>query len=214
MGDGTFNQDLLSTIRESIQMHRRLIWIFAGSHHITELKHAHWDSYLVSVRTIEVPPFSEAETRLLLTEPLKESPLFRDDDARRPRFDAAFWGERGIEWIHQNRRLAAPSPTRSPESRSIWSTRRTFVTRPRHAGTCGRSIDRRWRTVLRQLMRGKSELPGEWDYLARFRTRDEQPPPQDEAIFQSLRHRQLIAEEGGMWRLRVPLMQRWLRERG
>ena len=40
-----FNNDLLATIRESIQMHRRLIWIFVGSHHITELRHAPWDSY-------------------------------------------------------------------------------------------------------------------------------------------------------------------------
>ena len=76
IGEGVFNLDLLATIRESVQMHRRLIWVFAGSHHITELKHAPWDSYFVSLRTIEVPPFSEAETRLLLTEPLKESPLY------------------------------------------------------------------------------------------------------------------------------------------
>jgi hypothetical protein len=38
-------------------------------------------------------------------------------------------------------------------------------------------------TVLRQLMRGESELPGEWDYLTGFRSKDEQPPPEDEAIF-------------------------------
>ncbi len=67
--------------------------------------------------------------------------------------------------------------------------------------------------VLRQLMQGESELPGEWDYLAGFRNRDEQPPPDDENILQSLRHRQIIAEDG-QWRLRVPLMQRWLRQRG
>ena len=69
-------------------------------------------------------------------------------------------------------------------------------------------------TVLRQLMRGESELPGEWEYLLGFRKQDAQPPPVDEAIFQSLRHRQLVVEDGDMWRLRVPLMQRWLRERG
>jgi hypothetical protein len=69
-------------------------------------------------------------------------------------------------------------------------------------------------TVLRQLMRGESELPGEWEYLTGFRSKDEQPPPDDEAIFESLRRRHLIIEGGGMWRLRVPLMQRWLRQRG
>jgi hypothetical protein len=42
IGAGVFNLDLLSSIRESVQTHRRLIWVFAGSHHITELKHASW----------------------------------------------------------------------------------------------------------------------------------------------------------------------------
>jgi hypothetical protein len=69
-------------------------------------------------------------------------------------------------------------------------------------------------TVLRQLMRGESEISGEWDYLAGFRTRDEQAPTAEEAVFQSLRRRQLVIANGGMWRLRVPLMQRWLRARG
>jgi hypothetical protein len=57
-----FSEDLLAMLRESIQSHRRLIWVFAGSHHITELTHAPWSSYLVSVRTLEVPPFTEAES--------------------------------------------------------------------------------------------------------------------------------------------------------
>lgn len=56
--------------------------------------------------------------------------------------------------------------------------------------------------------------PGEWTYLCGFRTRDTQPPPSDEAAYQALRRRLLVAEDQGQWRLRVPLMQRWLRERG
>src|SRR3712207_6911741 len=59
----------------------------------SELPHAPWTSYLVSARTVEVPPFTEAETRLLLTEPLKHSTLWRRDDKGRPRFDPEFWGE-------------------------------------------------------------------------------------------------------------------------
>ena len=35
-----------------------------------------------------------------------------------------------------------------------------------------------------------------------------------EAVYQSLRRRLLVVEEDGMWRLRVPLMARWLCERG
>jgi hypothetical protein len=73
IGTGVFNEDLPAMLRESIQTHRRLIWAFAGSHHIYELTHVLWSSYLIRVRTIEVPLFSEAETRTLLTEPLKHS---------------------------------------------------------------------------------------------------------------------------------------------
>ena len=102
IGEGIFPEDLLALVRESIQTHRNLTWAFAGSHEIDELKHAPWTSYLVSARTIEVPPFTEAETRLLLTEPLKSSTLWPKDDPSRPRpsFPAEFWGPDGIERIH------------------------------------------------------------------------------------------------------------------
>ena len=215
IGEGAFNLDLLATIRESVQMHRHLIWLFAGSHHITELTHAPWDSYFVSLRTIEVPPFSEAETRLLLTEPLKESPLYERDDARRPRYGAAFWGDGGIEWIHEQTagwphlvQLLAGAAVDLINESDVAALNRSMLQK-----AADRSIVE-GDTVLRQLMRGESELPGEWDYLAGFRTHDEQAAPADEAVFQSLRHRQLVFEDGGLWRLRVPLMQRWLRARG
>ena len=68
--------------------------------------------------------------------------------------------------------------------------------------------------VLYQLMRGESILPGEWEYLSALRKRELQPPPEDEKIYTSLRRRLLVAEEAGEWRLRVPLMARWLKERG
>src|SRR5205085_1052968 len=55
IGEGVFTEDLLATLRESIQTQRRIVWIFAGSHDIIELAHAPWTSYLVSARTIEVP---------------------------------------------------------------------------------------------------------------------------------------------------------------
>lgn len=69
-------------------------------------------------------------------------------------------------------------------------------------------------TVLRELLEKESTLPGEWAYLAAFRGREVQPPPVDEALARSLRRRLLVTEEGGRCRLRVPLMARWLRQRG
>jgi hypothetical protein len=68
--------------------------------------------------------------------------------------------------------------------------------------------------VLSQLMQGESGLAGEWEYLSAFRAREEQAPPEDDGVRRSLRHRQIVREENGMWRLRVPLMARWLRLRG
>ena len=84
IGDGIFPSGLLETFRELVQRHRNLVWLFAGSNDLSELRHAEWPSYFVSLRTIEVGPFSDAETRLLLTDPLRHSALFADDEARRP----------------------------------------------------------------------------------------------------------------------------------
>ena len=58
------------------------------------------------------------------------------------------------------------------------------------------------------------EVRQAWEYLSAFRAREEQAPPEDGGIRRSLLHRQIIREENGLWRLRVPLMARWLRLRG
>lgn len=214
IGEKVFPEDLLATIRESIQTHRNITWIFSGSHEITELKHAEWPSYLVSVRTIEVPMFTMAETRLLLTEPLKFSPLFKDE-SKRPRFDPGFWGESGIEriqhdsggWPHLVQLIAETVVDLINDETKTQVDAELFERSLNKAIVSGHN-------VLYQLVRGESTLPGEWDYLSAFRKRELQPPPEDEKIYASLRRRLLVAEEAGEWRLRVPLMARWLRERG
>ena len=69
-------------------------------------------------------------------------------------------------------------------------------------------------TVQRQLLKGES-TEADWAWLVGFRRADTLPIPEDEAVFLSLRRRWLVVEAGpGEWRLRVPLLQRWLRERG
>ena len=68
--------------------------------------------------------------------------------------------------------------------------------------------------VLIQLMRGECSIPGEWEYLSAFRRVDEQEEPGEEAVRDSLIRRQLTLARGNRWRLRVPLMARWLRLRG
>lgn len=214
IGEGILSEDLLAVIRESIQTHRRLIWAFAGSHSIDELVHAPWTSYLVSARTIEVTPFEPAETRLLLTEPLKHSSLWRASGSEPPRFEPGFWGEGGIERIHREAR-GWPHLVQL-----IAGTVVDLVNEAGGASVDGalleRALDRavvRGNNVFLELLERESRLPGEWDYLRRFRRVEEQPVPDDEALDRSLRRRRLVVEEDGQYRLRVPLMGRWLRER-
>jgi hypothetical protein len=217
IGQQVFSEDLLATFRESIQSHRRITWIFAGSHEITELVHAPWTSYLVSARTVEVPLFTDQETRLLLTEPFKHSSLWRDDEPGRPRprFEAGFWGEGGIERIHAE---AGGWP------HLVQLIAETIVDLLNDEGglpvtslVLERALDRAivsGHNVLYELLRRESTLPGEWEYLSKFRDCETQPRPDEEPIAQSLRRRLLVKEEGSQYRLSVPLMSRWLRKRG
>ena len=215
IGQGVFPEDLLGTLRESFQTHRNLTWMLAGSHHFTELSNAPWSSYLVSARTIEVPMFTEAETRLLLTEPLKHSRLWEEDDPKRPRFQPEFWGTDGIERIHQE---AGGWP------HLVQLLAETIIDRLNDTGA--ETVDselleaafdkavERGDAVLYELLRRECTLDGEWAYLEGFRTTDTQPPPENSEIARSLKRRLLVQEEGAHWRLRVPLMARWLRQRG
>lgn len=216
IGAGVFPLDLLDTIRESIQSHRRITWVFAGSHEITELEHAAWTSYLVSARTIEAPFFTLAETRLLLTDPVKHSTLWRNNPDKRPRFDAAFWGAGGIEriqheaggWPHLVQLIAETIVD------LLNTAEQAAVVTP---ALMEQALDKavvRGHNVLYELLRRESFLHGEWEYLAAFRHTATQPPPNDEQIARSLRRRMLVTEQDGQWQLRVPLMGRWLRLRG
>ncbi len=156
--DQVLPMELLDTLRESIQNHREITWLLAGSHRITELPNANWTSYLVSARTVEVGPFSEYETHLLLTEPFKYSSL---EDSSRPRFPAGFWGDGGIERIHAEAggwpvlvQLIAETAVSDANNEGAQVVR---------AGAMERALQQsvvKGDTVLSQLMRGESTLPG------------------------------------------------------
>jgi energy-coupling factor transporter ATP-binding protein EcfA2 len=216
IGEGVLSEDLLAVVRESIQSHRRLIWAFAGSHRIDELSCAPWTSYLVSARTVEVPMLSFEETRLLLTEPLRHSSLWSRDDPSRPAFEPGFWGDGGIEAIFD---ATAGWP------HLVQLVAETVVDLVNDAGRAradtellANAFDKavvRGDVVLRELIDRESTLPGELDYLHAFGRSDSQPPPPDDIeIERSLRRRQLIVDDGDSRRLRVPLMGRWIRQRG
>lgn len=214
IAQGTFTEDLLAAVRESIQSHRHLTWAFVGSHRIDELKHAPWASYLVSARTVEVEPFSPAETRLLLTQPMKHSTLWRYDESKRPRFEPGFWGDGGIDRIHH---ATGGWPHLVQLVAETVIDELNLAGRPRvDTALLERSLDtaaRRGDSVFHQLLVGESALDGELDYLENFADHETQPPPDDKPIRRSLRRRLLVVPENGEWRLRAPIMSRWLRRR-
>jgi hypothetical protein len=215
LGEGEFSEDLLATLRESIQYHRRIVWVFAGSHAIDELRHAAWPSYLISARTVEIPPFSSEETRRLLTEPLRYSRLWKDNDPKRPRFEPRFWGMGGIErihaeaagWPHLVQLLAETAVDLCNDREQATVDADLLEQAICKALTAGD-------TVLRHLLHGEAS-EAEWAYINGFRRHDTQVPPEDVDVYRGLRRRLLVEEAGdGAWRLRVPLLQRWLRARG
>ncbi len=214
IGEGVFPGDLLATVRESIQAHRCIIWAFAGSHEITELKNLPWTSYLVNARTIKVGPFTQQETRWLLTDPLRYSKPWKNDDPSRPRFEPGFWGSNGIERIHAEAggwphlvQLIAETLV------DMVNDEETDRVEPRLFERALKTVVVHGDNVLYELLRRESKVDGEWDFLKTFASRDTQAAPVDEEIARSLRRRELVVEEGDVWRLRVPLMGRWLQER-
>lgn len=205
--------DLLATIRASIQSHPRLTWLFAGSHEITELDGVDWTSYLISARTIEVRPFSLAETTALLTDPLRHSPVYRAQPAKRPKFDPSSWGDHGIDRIHSE---AGGWPF---FVQLISETAVKLLNREEDVSRNADLLDRAFelavtegRTTLQHLLETECRVPGEWEFLSAFRTKEIQPEPGEEDVRRSIRRRLLVIEEGGRWRLRVPLMRRWLQQ--
>jgi hypothetical protein len=211
IGEGVFPTDLLSTVRESIQSHRRIIWAFVGVGDLNELTHASWSSYFVGLRSITVPPFTAGETQRLLTEPLAQSRLWRARAESAPRFDSSFWGNGGIEriqteaggWPHLVQ-LLAETAVELANNQQLAAL---------DAGLLEQAIDEaveRGTVVLSELIEKECRTPAEWQFLLGFRATETQPPPPDEQIRRSLRRRLLIVEEDEQWRLRAPLMRRWL----
>lgn len=212
IGERTLPEDLLSTVRESIQSHRQITWVFVGRDRLEQMKNAPWTSYLLSARTLEVPPFSLDETRSLLTEPVKYSRDWTRSAEEPPTFPPSFWGHGGIERIHWE----AGGWPHLVQLIAETVVDRVIMSNINQAGAkvLNQSIEKavvRGDAVLYELVRRESQIPGEWEYLCGFVKNDYQPPPQDFEVAHSLRRRLMVVEGESRWRMRVPLMQRWLR---
>ena len=215
IAEGELPEALLATIRNSIQTQRRIAWILAGSHDISELTHAPWSSYLINARTIVVPMFTPAETRLLLTEPMIASSSWAKDDRARPQFDPGFWGEGGIDRIHAE--IGGWPDFVQWVAEATIDLLNESAYRKVEAALLEQAYDRvveRAHSPLFEVIEQESLLPGEFAYLQSFIGSETQPAPTDPAVARSLRRRMLIEASDGLWRLRVPLMRRWLQAKG
>ena len=210
-----FTEDFAATLRESVQSHRRIIWVFAGSHHFNDLPNVRWSSYLVSLRTLELPPFTPEETRLVLSQPLKNSRR-KEAQAAVAAFGTGFWGEGGMDRIHAEAggwphlvQLIASTVVDLCNTQDKDRADATILDAALAKSVVSGD------SVLGELMLYRSEeYPAAWSYLSAFRKQDTQPPPDDDALRLTLKRHLLVQETaGGEWTLRVPLMLRWLRER-
>lgn len=214
LGQQALPRGLPALFRTSIQEHRNLIWVFAGSHQIRELKNAQWPSALISVRTIEIDRFTPQETDTLLTHPLEHSRLWPPGSPDRPTFQSEFWGPGGIQrlrdiadgWPHLVILLAEICVNLVNQRNAEYVTEELFEEAVQKTVIQGDN-------VMIQLLQNESELPGEWEYLFGFKIQKMLPVPEDAAVFSSLQRRSLIRIEDGQVRLRVPLMQLWMEKR-
>ena len=213
IAEGVYSVDLPATIRESIQSHRNIIWIFAGSHRIEELTKAPWTSYLVSTRTVEVPPFTPDETYLLLTDPLKFSPLFNADQER-PRFDPAVWGTHGIERI-QNDCAGWPHLVQLMAETIINYLREQGRDRLGE-GEYAHCLDlaaRAGHNLFHELIIKECAYPEEHTWLEGFTAKVHQKAPDHDPSLANLKRRALIRETDEGWTMIAPLMRHWLMHR-
>ncbi len=219
---GAMSVRLLAALRDAIQSHRRIRWLFSGVHHFSELPGAEWSSYLTAFRQVNVRPFSMPETHQLLTEPMRHAQAFGDRTPAMAGFflETGFWPEPIIARI-QHETQGWPALVQGVAKQVITLCNRAKVLRPTDEileGALDAVLDS-MATTFQQLLLFSGSLQDTekraGEYLRGFRTADTLPLPTDGDIRRLLeRHELMTATETGEWRLRVPLMLRWMRKRG
>ena len=221
IGEGMMSERLLGMVRDCIQTHRQIRWLFSGVHHVSELPNARWSSYLTAFQQIEVRPFSAAETHQLLTEPLKFANAFGDRTPPQADFFVKneFWAPGMIERI-QHESQGWPALVQGIAKEVVAACNRRKVLQANDAlldealDAVLTSVDGTLQELLLQQARQEPEKSASL-FIRAFRTTEEQSPPAEDAVRQLLqRHELVVPTASGAWRLRVPLMQRWLEKKG
>ena len=218
IGSGQLSADILMQIRAAIQHQRQIRWLVSGVHHFMEMKHGEWAATFTACQMVELRPFTEAETRELLTEPLKHARAFGARPLPEQDFFRTFWRPGMIEAIHHesqgwpalvqglarevcrccnNAKVLEPddSMLESAFAQACYSLESTLAT-----------------LLLEQETREPARSAGQW--LQGFHLVGEQDRPRDEEVCRLLERHELIEDvKASRWKLRVPLMQRYLQRR-
>ncbi|MEN8906141.1 MAG: hypothetical protein ABF289_09325, partial [Clostridiales bacterium] len=206
--DGTFEIDLLSTIRLSVQNCRNIIWIFGGSHKITELEGVNWTSYLISLKTIEVPFFTLDEVRTLLVKPYKFSGINEIKDTK-----IEIWNDELIDIIYKET-AGWPFFVQEVANKAIVFLNENNNGEVLNKDLLEMALEKVTESVynnFNQLLNEESKIEGEWDYILNFSENKFQNKPSNYKIRESLKRRYIVDEVNGKYKLKVPLMERWLK---
>ncbi|MEN8905525.1 MAG: AAA family ATPase [Clostridiales bacterium] len=208
MINGTFNVNLLTTIRESIKNHSNIFWLFSGSNRLSELKTIQWTSYFISFKTVEILPFTFIETKYLLTQPFKYA-----DSENLKNTKINVWDKGSIEKIYEETNgwpyfvqaiaHAAIEILKSDQARSkvdLYILENAF-----------RKVIQSSYNSFERLLKNECEIKGEWEYILEFTNSDLQLKPSNPLIRESLKRRLIIKEVDNMWKINMPLMERWLK---
>jgi len=214
-GTGQLSADILMQIRAAIQHHRQIRWLISGVHHFSEMKHGDWASTFSACQMVEVRPFTAPETHELLTEPLKHARAFGARPLPEQGFFKTFWQPGMIEAIHQESQGwpalvqgLAREVCRACNERNVLEPDEAML-EPAFSRACSSLNSTLATLLLEQETKEPARSAALW--LKTFRTAQEQTPPMDEAVRDLLRRHELIADlSAPRWRLRVPLMQRYL----
>lgn len=231
IGKGAIAEDVLALMRDAIQQHRRIRWLVSGVHHFGDLTRARWSSYLTAFQTVEVRPFSPEETHQLLTDPLRHAAAFSGRTPPDADFFRDFWHAGAVERIyHESQGWPALAQGIAREVVRICHRTQSLKSTPEILEKALDDVLESMSGTLTELMlQGVPDPPdGEPDSEARaleraagawlrnsFRTADEALAPADDRIRKLLTRHELIADpHASDWKLRVPLMLRWLKKRG
>jgi hypothetical protein len=210
--EGQFSPDILGVIREGSRSFREVVWMFVGSNLMSELSHPAWNQNLLELHTTRVTPFDLSETRKLLCEPFASRVPGAQGGWLKVEPDR-WGGEAGIERIHSESggwpsiiQLIAGVVAHLLKKEGQDRANLPILERALQKAVV------EGHNLFEEVIYRGSKLDGEWEYLREFARQEEVAPLPKHAVIDSLWRRELIERGTHGFRLKVPIIGRWLRE--